>query len=149
VLKLDRGFADELPYPDGSFDRVLSSLMFHHLEADSAARLCARSCASCAPAARCTSRNTSAASRTTGGPAHSEPDRETLRNRQGVPDAMRVVRTRGVDLVWRERPRSEILETAICSVIALAPTGDNHNRGGHSCLRSLRRQRRTFRSSVL
>ena len=34
TLKLDRGFADELPYADGSFDRVLSSLMFHHLEGD-------------------------------------------------------------------------------------------------------------------
>jgi ubiquinone/menaquinone biosynthesis C-methylase UbiE len=34
TLQLDRGFADELPYPDGSFDRALSSLMFHHLEAD-------------------------------------------------------------------------------------------------------------------
>src|SRR6516225_3784261 len=33
-LELDCGFADELPYADGSFDRVLSSLMFHHLEAD-------------------------------------------------------------------------------------------------------------------
>jgi ubiquinone/menaquinone biosynthesis C-methylase UbiE len=34
AVELDRGFADELPYPDGGFDRVLSSLMFHHLEAD-------------------------------------------------------------------------------------------------------------------
>jgi ubiquinone/menaquinone biosynthesis C-methylase UbiE len=31
-VQWDRGFADELPYPDGSVDRVLSALMFHHLE---------------------------------------------------------------------------------------------------------------------
>ena len=31
-VRLDRGFADELPYPDGSVDRVLSAFMFHHLE---------------------------------------------------------------------------------------------------------------------
>lgn len=29
--QLDQGFADELPYEDRSFDRVLSSFMFHHL----------------------------------------------------------------------------------------------------------------------
>src|SRR5215213_1494609 len=31
-LQFDQGFADELPYPEGAFDRVLSSFMFHHLE---------------------------------------------------------------------------------------------------------------------
>ena len=30
-VRLDRGFADELPYPDASIDRVLSAFMFHHL----------------------------------------------------------------------------------------------------------------------
>jgi ubiquinone/menaquinone biosynthesis C-methylase UbiE len=31
-VQFDQGFADELPYPDASMDRVFSSLMFHHLE---------------------------------------------------------------------------------------------------------------------
>ena len=31
AVHLNRGFADELPYPPGSFDRVLSSFMLHHL----------------------------------------------------------------------------------------------------------------------
>ncbi|WP_416277012.1 class I SAM-dependent methyltransferase [Nocardia sp. alder85J] len=32
-----RAFAQELPFPDGAFDRVLSSLMLHHLDADTRA----------------------------------------------------------------------------------------------------------------
>ena len=32
-IQLEQGFSDELPYPEGSFDRVFSSFMFHHLEA--------------------------------------------------------------------------------------------------------------------
>ncbi|MFF4831818.1 class I SAM-dependent methyltransferase [Streptomyces sp. NPDC001315] len=36
TVRLDRGFAQELPYREGSFDRVFSSLMLHHL--DSASR---------------------------------------------------------------------------------------------------------------
>lgn len=31
ALAFDEGFAQQLPYPDHSFDRVLSSLLFHHL----------------------------------------------------------------------------------------------------------------------
>jgi ubiquinone/menaquinone biosynthesis C-methylase UbiE len=34
-VRLDRGFAQELPYADGEFDRVFSSLMFHHLDSTS------------------------------------------------------------------------------------------------------------------
>jgi ubiquinone/menaquinone biosynthesis C-methylase UbiE len=30
-VQFDQGFGDQLPYPDESFDRVLSSFMFHHL----------------------------------------------------------------------------------------------------------------------
>jgi len=30
-IKFDEGFSYELPYPDKSFDRVVSSLFFHHL----------------------------------------------------------------------------------------------------------------------
>lgn len=30
-IKLDLGMSFELPYPDHSFDRVVSSLVFHHL----------------------------------------------------------------------------------------------------------------------
>jgi FkbM family methyltransferase len=33
-VEFKQGFGDELPYPEGSFDRVFSSFMFHHLPAD-------------------------------------------------------------------------------------------------------------------
>ncbi len=38
-VHFDRGFSGQLPYPDASFDRVLSSFMFHHLEADERERM--------------------------------------------------------------------------------------------------------------
>src|ERR1043166_6948516 len=31
AVRLDRGFSDELPYADASFDRVVSAFMLHHL----------------------------------------------------------------------------------------------------------------------
>ena len=37
-ISLDTGMSFELPYPDGSFDRVVSSLMFHHLTLEDKAR---------------------------------------------------------------------------------------------------------------
>lgn len=33
-IRFDQGFANALPYADASFDRVFSSLMFHHLPQD-------------------------------------------------------------------------------------------------------------------
>ena len=32
-VRFDRGFADALPYGDGTFDRVFSSMMLHHVDA--------------------------------------------------------------------------------------------------------------------
>jgi ubiquinone/menaquinone biosynthesis C-methylase UbiE len=32
TVQLDQGFSDRMPYPDGSFQHVFSSFMFHHLE---------------------------------------------------------------------------------------------------------------------
>ena len=37
-ITFDRGLATELPYQDGSFDRVLSTLVFHHLGAEGISR---------------------------------------------------------------------------------------------------------------
>ncbi|MEV3905447.1 class I SAM-dependent methyltransferase [Mycobacterium sp. NPDC050551] len=31
-IRFERAYAQRLPYPDGSFDRVLSSMMLHHLD---------------------------------------------------------------------------------------------------------------------
>jgi ubiquinone/menaquinone biosynthesis C-methylase UbiE len=33
-IRFERGYAQRLPYPDGEFDRVLSSMMLHHLDED-------------------------------------------------------------------------------------------------------------------
>jgi ubiquinone/menaquinone biosynthesis C-methylase UbiE len=37
-IKLDPGMSFELPYPDSSFDRVVSSLVFHHLTRENKVR---------------------------------------------------------------------------------------------------------------
>ena len=34
TLQFDSGFSEELPYPDASFDRVLSAFMLHHVQPD-------------------------------------------------------------------------------------------------------------------
>jgi ubiquinone/menaquinone biosynthesis C-methylase UbiE len=39
LVQFDRGFADALTYPDAAFDRVFSSVMFHHLERDEKSRV--------------------------------------------------------------------------------------------------------------
>lgn len=36
-IRFDHGYAQKLPYTDGEFDRVLSSLMLHHLDSDAKA----------------------------------------------------------------------------------------------------------------
>lgn len=37
-IRFDHGFAEALPYRDGTFDRVFSSMMLHHIEADARER---------------------------------------------------------------------------------------------------------------
>lgn len=36
-VRFERGYAQRLPYPDATFDRVLSALMLHHLDQDTKA----------------------------------------------------------------------------------------------------------------
>jgi ubiquinone/menaquinone biosynthesis C-methylase UbiE len=36
-IRFDQGYAQKLPYHDGEFDRVLSSMMLHHLDSDAKA----------------------------------------------------------------------------------------------------------------
>jgi len=36
-LSFDQGFSEDLPYPDGSFDRILSAFMLHHVKPDAKA----------------------------------------------------------------------------------------------------------------
>lgn len=43
-IAFDEGFSTSLPYPAGRFDRVLSSLFFHHLDASSKQRTLAEVC---------------------------------------------------------------------------------------------------------
>lgn len=39
LVRFERGYADALAYPDGYFDRVFSSFMFHHLGRDEKRRM--------------------------------------------------------------------------------------------------------------
>jgi ubiquinone/menaquinone biosynthesis C-methylase UbiE len=52
-LKLDHGMAYKLPYPDNSFDRVLSSLVIHHLATGTSSAPCANYIVSCVMAVNC------------------------------------------------------------------------------------------------
>jgi len=39
AVRFDHGYAQELPYPDASFERLLSSLMLHHVETSAQAAM--------------------------------------------------------------------------------------------------------------